>query len=388
MTEPVAREGAVEDVKGALGAFARDLRSFQDRVETRLKTQEDRMALIDRKAAKRPALAVEAEARAPQSKAVSAYLRNGDEAGLRALELDRKGLSAAAGAEGGFLVDRRSSAEIAQVLRGAGCLRQVAKVVQIEGGVYEALIDRAEFESAWVAETAPRAETAATRLERVTIPLHELSAMPKVTQRLLEDSAFDIEAWLSDAIADKFARAETAAFVSGDGLDKPKGFLTHPAVPVEAWSWGSLGYVATGVSGGFPTQDPSDALVDVVYSLGVRYRANAAFVMNSATAGLVRKMRDADGRFLWTEGLASREPARVLGYPVVVVEEMPNAGENATPIAFGDFGAGYTIAERPELKILRDPYSAKPHVQFYATARIGGDVTDFAAIRLLKLSTS
>jgi len=111
-------------------------------------------------------------------------------------------------------------------------------------------------------------------------------------------------------------------------------------------------------------------------------------VMNSKTAGAVRKLKDNDGRFLWSDGLAAAEPARLMGYPVLIAEDMPDIATGADAIAFGDFGAGYTVAERPDLRVLRDPFSAKPHVLFYATKRVGGDVSDFAAIKLLKFAVS
>jgi HK97 family phage major capsid protein len=151
------------------------------------------------------------------------------------------------------------------------------------------------------------------------------------------------------------------------------------------WSWGSLGYVATGTSA-----DIGDgvSLIDLVYTLGAEYRANGSFVMNSKTAGSVRKLKDADGRFLWSDSLAAGEPARLLGYPVHIVEDMPDIAADSMSIAFGDFSKGYTVVERPDIRILRDPFSAKPHVLFYATKRVGGDVSDFAAIKLLKFGTS
>jgi len=124
--------------------------------------------------------------------------------------------------------------------------------------------------------------------------------------------------------------------------------------------------------------------VDLVYALAAPYRANASFVMNSKTAGRIRKLKDADGRFLWSDGLAAGEPAQLMGYPVLVAEDMPDVATDSFALAFGDFRAGYTVAERPDLRILRDPFSAKPHVLFYATKRVGGDVSDFAAIKLLK----
>ena len=209
--------------------------------------------------------------------------------------------------------------------------------------------------------------------------------MPRASQRLLDDSAFDIETWLASRIADKFARAEAAAFVSGNGVDKPTGFLTHTTVDNDAWAWGSLGYVATGNDGDFATTNASDAIVDLVYALDAEYRANATFVMNSKTAGAVRKMKDADGRFMWSDGLAAAEPARLMGYPVLILEDMPDVAANAYPIAFGNFRAGYLIAERSATQILRDPFTNKPFVHFYATKRIGGKVLDSAAIKLLKI---
>ena len=237
-------------------------------------------------------------------------------------------------------------------------------------------------------ESTDTTGTLAPVIDRISIKLHELSAMPKASQRLLEDSAFDVEGWLAERIAQKFARAEAAAFISGDGDDKPRGFLDHVIEPDVDAEWGELGYIATGAAGDFAATHPADAIVDLVYALEAGYRANAVFVMNSKTAGAVRKMKDNDGRFLWSDGLAAGESARLMGYPVLVAEDMPDIGADAYAVAFGDFHAGYTIAERPDLRVLRDPFSAKPHVLFYATKRVGGDVTDFKAIKLLKFAMS
>jgi HK97 family phage major capsid protein len=261
-------------------------------------------------------------------------------------------------------------------------------VVNVESTSYDVLVDHSELGFGWASETGTAAETDGLVFDRISIPLHELSAMPKASQRLLDDAAFDIEGWLAGRIADRFATAEAAAFVSGNGTDKPTGFLDYGSIAEASWTWGTLGYVATGAADDFDAVHPSDAIVDLVYALGAKYRANATFVMNSRTAGAVRKMKDADGRFLWADSLSAGQPAQLMGYPVLIAEDMPDIGANATAIAFGDFRAGYTIAERPDLRVLRDPFSAKPHVLFYATKRVGGDVTDFAAIKLLKFAVS
>ena len=394
-TETMSRAGEalpeaafpVSEVKSALAGFVSDIRDFQDDIHQKLQQQEERLTMLDKKSVSlgRPALSTGADPEAPHQKAFEAYVRSGDDEGLRGLALEGKAMSTSVAADGGYLVDPQTAETIRSVLKSTSSLRQIASVVNVEATSYDVLIDSTDVGSGWASELAATAETGTPTIERITIPLHELSALPKVSQRLLDDSAFDIEGWLAGRIADKFARAEAAAFVNGDGVDKPTGFLTHPQVDDSAWTWGSLGYVASGVDGDIGS---ADKIVDVVYALGAQYRANASFVMNSKTAGQVRKLKDADGRFLWSDGLAAGEPARLMGYPVLIAEDMPDMSANGAAIAFGDFEAGYTVAERPDLRILRDPFSAKPNVLFYATKRVGGDVSDFAAIKLLKFSIS
>ncbi len=379
---------ATAEMKSAMTDFVTDLRSFQAAITSKMQQQEERMTMLDRKSrmASRPALATTAgETGAPHQKAFETYVRSGDDDALRGLDIESKGLNTAVAGDGGYLVDPQTSESVRNVLRNTASIRRIANVVNVESTSFDVLIDTTDLGAGWASETGSVIETATPQIDRITIPLHELSALPKASQRLLDDAAFDIEGWLAARIGDKFARAEAAAFVSGDGNEKPRGFLTHPTVENESWTWHNLGYVATGKDGAFST---ADALIDLVYSLGAQYRANGTFVMNSRTAGFVRKLKDNDGRFLWADGLAAAEPARLLGYPVLIAEDMPDIATDAMAIAFGDFNAGYTVAERPDLRILRDPFSAKPHVLFYATKRVGGDVSDFAAIKLLKFSVA
>ncbi len=375
-------------VKAALAGFVADLGAFRAEVETKLQSQEERVMMLDRKSLMRarPALATAAEAEPPHAKAFAAYVRNGDDDQLRGLAMEGKAMSSAVAGDGGYLVDPQTSATIQGVLNATASLRQVASVVNVEATSYDVLIDTTETGAGWASESDPAAETGTPSIERIVIPLHELSALPKVSQRLLDDSAFDIESWLAGRVAEKFARAEAASFVNGNGADKPTGFLTYPTAAAGTETWGEIGSVKTGVAGDFAASGPADAIVDLVYALGAQYRANATFVMNSKTVGAVRKLKDADGRFLWSDGLAAGEPARLMGYPVLVAEDMPDIAAGASAIAFGDFAAGYTIAERPDLRVLRDPFSAKPHVLFYATKRVGGDVSDFSAIKVLKFA--
>ncbi|MEM7499087.1 MAG: phage major capsid protein [Pseudomonadota bacterium] len=375
--------------EAAATEFLASFESFKDDMGERLGALDARIGQLQTKAAmRRPALSTAAEIEPPHQKAFAAFLRRGEEDGLRSLELSTKGLNTQVNGEGGFLVDPRTSEMVSNVLRGGGSLRSVARVVEVEATAYDVLIDRAEIEAGWLDEVTPATETTGPAIERISIQLHELSANPRATQRILEDSAFDLEAWLAERIGDRFRRAEAAAFVIGTAANQPKGFLTKDTAPNGSEVWGELGYVVTGTSGGFDLNDPGDAIVDLVYALGAEYRAGGTFVMNSKTAGEVRKMKDNQGRFLWVEGVSEESPARLLGYPVLLAEDMPDIGPESVSIAFGDFSRGYTIAERPDVRILRDPYSAKPNVAFFATKRVGGDVTDFSAIKLLKFGTA
>lgn len=377
----------VQEVKQAMTGFVSEFKGFQDEIQKKLRQTEERLNMLDRKSqiAARPHLSAVTDEAAPHQKAFNAYLRSGEDDGLRGLELAGKSMSTAVNSDGGYLVDPQTSDAVQSVLHSTASIRAIASVVNVEATSFDVLVDHTDVGAGWATETGSQSETDTPQIDRITIPLHELSALPKASQRLLDDSAFDIEGWLAGRIADKFARAEAAAFINGNGQDKPRGILDHAKVDNDVWTWGNIGYVPTGIDGDI---GGGDAIVDVVYALGAQYRANASFVMNSKTAGLVRKLKDADGRFLWSDGLAAGEPARLMGYPVVVAEDMPDAASDAYAIAFGDFNSGYTIAERPDLRVLRDPFSAKPHVLFYATKRVGGDVSDFAAIKLLKFGVA
>ena len=379
------------EVKAALTGFLGEFNAFQSEIKAKLQEQESRLAMLDRKsiAMNRPPLARAAETETPHKKAFAAYLRSGDDDGLRGLTVEEKALSTAVAADGGYLVDPLTASQIVGVLRSSASIRTIANVVTVEATAFDVLVDHTDIGAGWATETAATAETGTPQVDRISIPLHELSALPKASQRLLDDSAFDVEGWLAQRIADKFSRAEAQAFVAGDGIDKPTGLPALPEGRQRRSSPGARSATCRPARPATsPSADPADAIVDLVYSLGARYRANATFVMNSKTAGAVRKMKDADGRFLWSDGLAAGEPARLMGYPVLIAEDMPDIASGAFAIAYGDFRAGYTVAERPDLRILRDPFSAKPHVLFYATKRIGGDVSDFAAIKLLKFASA
>ncbi|MDQ7775487.1 phage major capsid protein [Paracoccus aminovorans] len=385
MTEVKAAAGA--DMPGDLGAemlgFVNELKVFRTDIQKRLEAQEQRMTMLDRKTLSRARapLSAEADQGAPHQKAFDAYIRHGDDGALRGLPLEGKAMTSSS--DGGFLAAPTVALQVQDALNVTASLRRVANVVTVESANFEMLVDMGDIASGWSTEAGTQAETGTSTVQRVVIPVHELSAMPKASQRLLDDAAFDVESWLAGRIAEKFARAEATAFISGDGVNKPKGFLTHAKAANASATNVQIGTIASGGDGDFAATNPANALIDLVYALGAQYRANASFVMNSKTAAAVRKMRDTDGRFLWADSLAMGQPPQLLGYPVLLCEDMPDIARGSFSIAFGDFRSAYTIVERPDLRVLRDPFSAKPHVLFYATKRVGGGVTDARAIKLM-----
>jgi HK97 family phage major capsid protein len=260
--------------------------------------------------------------------------------------------------------------------------------VKVGSAGYRKLIASDGTPSGWVAYEADRPETGTPSFTEIVPASGELYANPAASQQMLDDAMFDVEKWLAEEIATEFARAEGAAFVSGSGVNQPLGFLSSPvsAALDAVRPMGTLQTIGTGVAGGFAAADPEDALIDLVQALRSPYRQGAAFVMNSATAAEIRKFRTADGAFMFQPSLAAGQPATLLGYPLIEAEDMPDIAAGSLSIAFGNFKAGYVIAERIATTILRDPYTHKPYVHFYATKRVGGQVVNSEAIKLLQFA--
>jgi HK97 family phage major capsid protein len=216
----------------------------------------------------------------------------------------------------------------------------------------------------------------------------ELFAQPAATASLLEDSVVNIDQWIAQEVEQVFAQQEGAAFVNSDGSNKPKGFLSYTTVAQSSWTWGNVGYVATGAAGAFPASDASDVLVDLVYAVKAGYRQNGAFVMNRKTQSAIRKLKDTTGNYLWQPPAVANGKAMLMTFPVVEAEDMPDIGANSLSVAFGDFSRGYLVVDRAGVSVLRDPFTAKPYVLFYTTKRVGGGVQDFDAFKLLKFAVS
>jgi len=289
---------------------------------------------------------------------------------------------------GGFAIPREIDEAIDRTLVAVSPIRRISNVVKVGSSNYRKLITNGGTPSGWVGFEALRPETATPTFTEIVPASGELYANPAASQHMLDDARFDVEEWLANEIATEFARAEGMAFVKGTGTNQPLGFLSSPNATTAdaARPIGTLQTIGTGVAGGFPASNPQDKLVDLIQSLRQPYRQGAVFVMNSSTAAAVRKMKTTDGAFIWQPGMIPGQPATLLGYPVIEAEDMPDVAASSLSIAFGNFKAGYIITERAETSILRDPYSKKPYVYFYATKRIGGQVVNSEAIKLLKFA--
>jgi HK97 family phage major capsid protein len=318
--------------------------------------------------------------------AFESYIRRGEVGSLPALEA--KALSVGSNPDGGYTVPPEIEASVTLAIRAISPIRSIAQVRQVSSATYQKPFSTTSFAAGWAAETAARPQTANTALASLTFPTFELYAMPAATTQLLDDSAVNIDQWIADEVRLTFAQQEGDAFINGDGITRPKGFLGYTAVPNASFTWGNIGYLATGVSAAFPASNPSDSLSDLIYTLSAGYRSNASFVLGRTTQGVVRKFKDTTGHYLWQPAGKPGEAPTLMGYPAVEAENMPDIAANSFSIAFGDFGRGYLVVDRVGISVLRDPFSSKPYVLFYTTKRVGGGVQDFNALKLLKFGVS
>jgi len=297
---------------------------------------------------------------------------------------ERKALSVGTDPDGGYVVNPDLSGRIVMKVFETSPMRAYASIQVISSDALEGLFDLNEASSGWVGETDSRAETNTPQLGKWRIPAHELYAKPKATQKLLDDASINMEAWLASKVAEKFARDEANAFVVGNGVNKPRGFLTFSSGTTLP---GTIERFDTGVNGAFAAApNGGDVLINALYGLKQQYRANATWFMNRATLKLTRKLKDTDGAYLWSPGIAAGQPASLLGYPVASFEDMPDPATDSLSIAVGDMREAYQIVDRLGIRTLRDPYSAKPYVEFYTTKRVGGDVVNFEALKLIEFT--
>lgn len=311
------------------------------------------------------------------------YLRKGE----KLLEgTEAKAMSVGGDPDGGYLVTPDMGGRIVSKVYETSNIRQIASVQVIGTDALEGIEDLDEAGAGWVGETATRSDTDTPQVGKWKIEAFEMYAMPKATQKLLDDASVSIEAWLAGKVADRLGRLENAAFVTGNGVGKPRGFTSYTtAADTGAVAWGQIGHIVSGANGSLAS---ADNLINLVYALKDAYLGNARFVTRRSVISLVRKLKSAvDGQYYWQPALVAGEPERIMGYPVTRAEDMPALATNSLSLGFGDFRTAYQIVDRTGIRVLRDPYTDKPYVKFYTTKRTGGAVVNFEAIKLMKFST-
>lgn len=314
--------------------------------------------------------------------AFESFIRKGKEDGLR--ELEQKALQTTVDADGGFAVPEELDRNILELLRDESPMRRVCAQITVSTSDYKKLVNLGGAGSGWVGETAARPETGTPTLAQISAVMGEIYANPQATQTSLDDAFFNAEQWLNSEVAREFAEKEGAAFLNGDGTNKPKGILSYDfaATNDATRPFGTLQRVHSGTAGDFT----ADELIKLIYTLKAGYRAGSTWMLPMLTLFKVRTMKDSQGNYLWRPGIEEGQPSSLLGYAITENEDMPAVAADSNAVLFGDFRRAYTIVDRIGTRVLRDPYTNKPNVGFYTTKRVGGMLTDSQAVKALTLS--
>lgn len=312
---------------------------------------------------------------AAETKAFHRWVRTG-----AVSEEERKALATDDDTQGGYLVPHDLANRIIQKLILVSPMRELASTETTSSNALEIPAEGAtNFDAGWVAQRAARNQTTTATLRLERIPAHEMYAEPAATQTQLDDSAFDVESWMSGRIATRLAQIEGQAFIAGDGNGKPQGVLAAAAaVPV--------------LHSGNANTLTADGIIDCVHDLPTFYARQARFGLNRKTIGVIRKFKDANGQYLWQPGgfggpgFAAGWPATIMGQPYTELPDMPDVAAGATPVIFGDFKMAYVIVDRLGVRVMRDPFTQKPFILFYTTKRVGGQIVLAEAARVLTVA--
>lgn len=361
-----------QDMTKSVNQLEAAFQSFQDNQKARLSILEKKMGTL-RPGVSAPEAVLADSAKEGDVKSFAAFLRG---------KLSTKGL-VAGDVPGSVLLPPVLQERVTRALADQFSFRHLARTMTVSSGRVDVILDKDMPDVGWVNETEDRAETKPGDLSKIQIELHELYARPKITQKLLDDAALNAEDWIVDRVAQKMKDMENIAFVNGTGTACPHGFLSYETGDTAAL--GRLQHVITGESGTLGGDEGANHLFQLVDALPTEYLGGAAWVMSRSALSAIRRLKSGD-QPLWQPRLAEGAPETLLGYPVHVLDAMPalKTGTNSSSIAFGNFKEAYQIVEREGLHVLRDPYSAKPYVEFYVSKRVGGDVINFDAIKILK----
>ena len=322
-------------------------------------------------------------AKKAHAEAFNKWFRKGTgEAELKDLQIQASA-STLSDPDGGFTVPEEVETAIDRVAQTVSAMRRIATVRAISTDTYKKLVNQGGATSGWVGEKGARTETGTPTLAEIAINTKELYAMPYATQQLLDDSRVDIAAWLADEVAIEFNEEESEAFISGSGVEQPKGIAAYTMVANASYAWGKVGYIASGHA---TLLNNADKLIDLQHALKSVYRNGAVWLMADSTLNAIRKLKDGEGNYLWRPGLAENALDTLLGKPIEIDDNVDAIGANKYPIFFGNFKRAYLIVDRLGTRVLRDPFTAKPYVAFYTTKRVGGGIIMYEALKALKIS--
>jgi HK97 family phage major capsid protein len=324
-----------------------------------------------------------AEDKAKYRKAFSRFMRKGDERELEELQT-KAAVNTTSDPEGGFAVPEELDREIEKYERDNTPMRQACKVMTVSNENYEKLVQQGAATSGWVDELEARPETDAPTLAALKPYFGELYASPAASQKALDDMMIDVEGWLAEEVGLKFAEDENDAFTLGSGIKKPKGILAYTlSTSVDGVrAFGSLQKVQTGSSGNFV----ADKVLDLIYALKRGYRQNASFMCSALSVAAFRKLKDGQNNYLWQPTYVAGQPQALAGYPILENDDMADPGAGSLSLMFGDFKRAYQIVDVRGVRVLRDPFTAKPKVLFYSTKRVGGMVVNDRAVKVMELT--
>ena len=294
---------------------------------------------------------------------------------------EQKALSSLNEGSGGYLIPAGMLDKIHSTMAVTSPMRSIARVTGISTDALELLQEKGAADAGWVAEDAERPDTGTPELQKIRIPVHQIYAKPRASQKLLDDSSVDIETWLSQKIAEKMTMTENTAFIRGDGKGKPRGFLTYDLADAGKGEWGKFEAIPSKENDALTD---GDVLLEVFHALKAQYLNGATWLMARSAMAAIRKLKGDNRQYLWQPSMIEGTPSTLLGCPVMIADDMPALeAEKSVAVAFGNFREAYQIVDRAGLHVLRDPFSAKPYVEFYATKRVGGDVINFDALKLI-----
>jgi HK97 family phage major capsid protein len=382
----------IAQLGGAFDEFRTEHKNKLEDIQARLDRQESRSNLQDIGFIAGSGRSSDSREQAEHRQAFQAFARRGKDSGLADLEI-KAALSVGSDPDGGYAVPVVIDSQVEKLLLDQSPMRRICNVIPITTPNYHKLVDVGGTASGWVGETDARPITATPQLVKLMPYMGEIYANPAASQQSLDDISFDVEAFLTEGIVNEFAAKEGASFISGDGILKPKGLLAYPTATTSdaTRAFGTLQHVISGEANGFAAASaavsPADCLINLVYAVRMGYRQGACWLMNANTLSVISKFKTAvQGDLVWQRGLTEGQPSSLLGYPVYEDENMPNIAAGAFPVAFGNFKRAVTIVDRVGTRVLRDPYSSKPCVHFYATRRIGTLLNNSQAVKLLKIS--